>query len=315
MEKKRYKEIIRSSALPEDPLIIIGSWRTGSTYLHELLKYDPNGTTPTMYQVHIPDSFLFSAPLYKSIMKFMMGKKTRRPFDNMLFNADSPQEDEFAMLKMSIHSPLIKLIYPENDKFFLLNYKNFDLQGKEYEDWEIAMTQFCKKIHLLKKKRIILKNPFHTMRLQNLLTLFPKAKFIHIYRNPLDVIPSTVKMWNIVGEQNSLKPGFVKASIQSVTEVYDQMQMYLQQNIKNFSKSSFCEIRYEDLEKDPALEIKKAYQKLELAFDKDFEDLIVKNQVKNFRKNRFNLSAEEKSYICNKLEQHMEQYGYATNCL
>jgi len=311
--KKRFKKIIDSTSLPKDPLIIIGHWRTGSTYLHELLQYDPNGTTPTMFQTHLPDSFLFADKYYKPFMKFFMGNKKRRPFDNMVFATDGPQEDEFAMLKMCGQTPLIQLIYPENEKFFLLNYPDYDLHGKNFEEWKNAMTEFCKKIYFATPKRIILKNPFHSLRILNLLKLFPKAKFIHIYRNPLDVIPSTINMWNVVGRQNAMKPGFIDATVQSTTEVFDGMLTYLQKHTKDLPESSFCEIRYENLEKDPVEEIKKAYQKLELPFSGELEASIIKNQVKNFKKNRFDLPEIDKKYICEKLKHHMEHYGYAIN--
>jgi omega-hydroxy-beta-dihydromenaquinone-9 sulfotransferase len=313
MEKKRFTKIINSTPLPEDPLIIIGHWRTGSTYLHELLQNDPNGTTPTLFQVHLPNGFLFSDKFYKPIMKLFYGKKNRRPFDNMLLVTDGPQEDEFAILKMCGQTPLIQLIYPENEKFFLLNYPDYDLHGKDFEEWKDAMTEFCKKIHIFNSKRIILKNPFHTLRIQSILKLFPKAKFIHIYRNPLDVIPSTINMWNIVGRQNSMKPGFVPATTESVTEVYDRMMTYLLQHTKDLPESSFCEIRYEDLENDPVKEIEKAYKKLELPFPVEYKSSIIRNQKKNFKKNHFNLSEEDKKYISEKLKQYMDHYGYPSN--
>lgn len=312
MENRRYRKAIQSTVLPEDPLIIIGNWRTGSTYLHELLQYDPNGTTPTMFQVHLPNGFLFANKFYRPIMKFFMGEKTKRPFDNMTFKADGPQEDEFALLKMCGTSPLIKLIYPESENFFLLNFKEFDLKDQEFNEWKEAMSDFCKKIYLLNHKRIILKNPFHSLRMQNLRSLFPKAKFIHIYRNPMDVIPSTINMWNKVGRQNAMKPGFVQANIQNTTAVYDQIQTYIEQNKKDLPDCDFCEIKYEDLVKDPSEEIKKAYKKLEIPFNSEFEKLIIKNQVQNFKKNKFQLAEEDRKYICDELKSHMEQYGYAT---
>ncbi len=310
LEKIQFKKIIQSTPLPEEPIIIIGNWRTGSTYLHQLLQYDPQRAVPNYFHVHLPDSFLFAGKFYKPIMRFFMGKNAKRPFDNVSVCADEPQEDEFALLKMCGHSPLVKLLYPDSNQFFLLNYENFELEGKEYDEWKSAMVEFCKKLKIATSKQIILKNPFHSQRIITIKRLFPRAKFIHIYRNPYNVIPSTINMWNIVGKQNSMVPGFVPASVKDAVEVFDRTLTYIQIHTQDLPQHSFCEIRYEDLEKNPLKEIRNAYAKLNLMFSAEFEESILKHQVNNYKKNKYYLSKEDKNYITSKLKHHLERYGY-----
>ncbi len=311
LEKLYYKKKITSAPIPQDPIIIIGHWRTGSTYLHQLLNLDTNNTVPTNFQVHLPDSFLISDKYYKPVMKLLMGKNPKRPFDNVSIYAEEPQEDEFAILKMCGHSPLIKLIYPGSPDFYLLSYDNYEPEGKDFEEWQKAITEFCKKISIATSKRIVLKNPFHSFRINSVRKVFPKAKFIHIYRHPYNVIPSTINMWNIVGKQNVMQPGFVPATIESAVEIYDRMMRYIQSHKKDISEKFFHEIKYEDLEKDPVKEIRKAYQNLGLTFNYEFEEEILKFHQNKFSKNKFNLSEEEKEYISDKLKYHMEYYGYS----
>jgi omega-hydroxy-beta-dihydromenaquinone-9 sulfotransferase len=310
VEKIKYKKIIHSTPLPDSPLIIIGHWRTGSTYLHQLLQHDPEGTTLSNFQVTLPDSFLVSEKYYKPVMKFFMGEKFTRPFDNVSIRVDEPQEDEFAILKMCGLSPLKKLIYPDSGQFFLLNYPDFDLQGNEFTVWKDAMTELCKKMKIATSKRIILKNPFHSQRIVTIRKLFPNAKFIHIYRNPLNVIPSTINMWNIVGRQNSMKSGFVQASVKNTVEVFDRMLTYIHEHAKDLPEQSFCEMKFENLEENPVDEIKIAYKKLGLPFTKEFEDAIEKNLIKNFRKNTYSLPEGDDKYIHDKLKHYFEFYGY-----
>jgi omega-hydroxy-beta-dihydromenaquinone-9 sulfotransferase len=311
LEKIRFGKIIEATPLPDEPLIIIGSWRTGSTYLHQLLQNDPNRTVPDNFQVHLPDSFLFSVKYYKPIMKLLMGKNARRPFDNVSVCADEPQEDEFAILKMCGQSPLIKLIYPDSDHFFLLKYDNYELSGKDYEEWEKSMIELCKKINIATSKQIILKNPFHSLRIQTLRKLFPKAKFIHIYRHPCDVVPSSVNMWNIVGQQNAMKPGFIPATVENTVEVLDRVLNYIHLHTKDLPEQSFYEIKYEDLEKNPVEEIKKAYKKLGLPFTSELENSIIVRHSDDFVKNKYSISEKDKTYIFDKLKHHMERYGYS----
>jgi omega-hydroxy-beta-dihydromenaquinone-9 sulfotransferase len=309
-EKHSKKKLIDASSLPNGPLIIIGHWRSGSTYLHQLLTYDHNGTVPTNFQTTLPDSFLVSEKYYKPVMKFLMGKKYTRPFDNIILDVDGPQEEEFAILKMCGLSPLTKLIYPDSSRFFLEDFSDYELNGDVYEEWKNAMTEFCKKLTLTKPKRIVLKNPFHSMRIQTLLRLFPNAKFIHIHRNPLDVIPSTVNMWNIVGRQNIMRGKFAKATTENIVEILDRLLTYIHKCSLDLPAESYCEIRYENLESDPVTEIKKAYRKLELPFTPEFEEAIKKNLVNDFKKNIYSLSEENRKFISGKLKHHMERLGY-----
>jgi hypothetical protein len=311
IEKFRYKNLIKATPLPDEPIIIIGSWRTGSTYLHQLLQHDPNRTVPTYFQVHLPDSFLVSVKYYKPIMKFLMSKKAHRPFDNVSVCADEPQEDEFAILKMCGQSPLMKLIYPDPNNFFLLNFDHYELSGKDYEEWASAMVEFCKKINIYTSKQIILKNPFHSLRIKTLRRLFPKAKFIHIYRHPYNVIPSSINMWNIVGPQNAMIPGFVPATIENTVKVFDNVLNYIHQNTNDLPEESYCEIKYENLEENPVEEIKKAYKQLGLPFSEALENSIHMHHSKNFVKNKYSLSEEDKAYISQKLKYHMDRLGYS----
>jgi omega-hydroxy-beta-dihydromenaquinone-9 sulfotransferase len=311
IEKFQYGKLIATTPLPDEPVIIIGSWRTGSTYLHQLLRFDPNRTVPDNFQIHLPDSFLFSVKYYKPVMKFLMGKNARRTFDNVSVCADEPQEDEFAILKMCGQSPLLNLIYPDSDRFFLLNYDNYELEGEDYDEWGKAMTELCTKINIASSKQIILKNPFHSLRIKTIRRLFPRAKFIHIYRHPFNVIPSSINMWNIVGPQNAMRPGFVKATVKDTVEVFDRVLNYIHLHTKDLPEQSFCEIKYEDLEENPLEEIKNAYNKLGLPFNSTFEESLKVPNSKKFVKNKYSLSEEDKSFISEKLKHHMERYGYS----
>ena len=51
------KKLPQKPPAPEDPIFIISHWRTGSTYLHQLLNCDPELTAPTLFQCSFPDSF------------------------------------------------------------------------------------------------------------------------------------------------------------------------------------------------------------------------------------------------------------------
>ncbi|MCB1496736.1 MAG: sulfotransferase, partial [Bauldia sp.] len=87
----------------QPPVFIIGHWRTGTTLLHELLDCDPRFAAPTTFQCMFPESFLMTQRLVRPWIKRLL--PATRPFDNMSFGPDRPQEDEFALLNTGMRTP------------------------------------------------------------------------------------------------------------------------------------------------------------------------------------------------------------------
>ena len=123
IEKVRYSSAIDKTPIPADPIFIIGHWRTGSTFLHQLMSLDPNLAAPTLFQVAVPDSFLVSYNYYKPIFKTMVGK--HRPMDMVKLGMDEPQEDEYAIYRITDCSPLENIVFPKNRNYFLLREGDF----------------------------------------------------------------------------------------------------------------------------------------------------------------------------------------------
>ena len=135
-----------------------------------------------------------------------------RPMDNVPLSPFTLQEDEFALIRMGSESPLEKLIFPSGKDYFLKAYDRYIPSGIKLEIWKNNLLSFYQKITLQEGKQIVSKNPYHTMRMELLAEMFPGAKFIHITRDPLVVVPSTIRMWNIVAEQNRLKKEWTSPS-------------------------------------------------------------------------------------------------------
>lgn len=310
IEKLHYHRVLRNYSGPDDPVFIIGHWRTGSTFLHQLMSHDPGLTAPTLFQVAQPDCFLSSYLYYKPLFKSLVSK--HRPMDMVRLGMNEPQEDEYAIYRMTCSSPLEKLIFPEKGKYFLAGVKSYLPPAECADEWERQLAHFFKKIHYQTGKRIVSKNPFNSLRIRTLLRLFPNARFIHIVRNPLDSIPSTINMWTIVQRQNCLNRN--KRS-PDVTEVCDVMNFMIDQIGKQASElpdGRYCEIRFEDLEKDPVACIRSIYQCLEIPFNDPFEHNMQHflREVSGYRKNVFSLSESDKKTILQKMAGFMSRYGY-----
>ena len=297
VEKKKFSKTIREIIIEKPPVFIIGHWRTGSTFLHQIINLDPQFTAPSMVQSVIPDHFLFSTQYYVPVMKLLMPK--RRPMDEVTLSPFEPQEDEFALVRMGSESPLEKLIFPKKNKYFLAGYDMYIPKGEKLKMWKQNLLTFYKKITFLTGKQIVSKNPFHTMRMSLLADMFPGARFIHIRRHPFEVVPSTQRMWNIVADSNCLNKNWKKPDISEVASVLRSFIDYVSHEKQKCGEHQFAEVLFDDLEKDPVKELKRIYSELNLEFSEAFEREVNKFLIsnKNYTKNIYRITEEEKEII------------------
>jgi LPS sulfotransferase NodH len=307
-ERRKFKKQLEVYKMPADPVFIIGHWRTGSTYLHQLLALDDKLVTPNVFQVSAVDSFLVSEKYYKPVMTSMM--HPTRPMDNVPLGFYEPQEDEYALIKMTPDSPLEKMLFPKNDSYFLNGYKDFYPQNPAA--WKKLFYNFCLRLSFIDGKRVLLKNPFHSMRLPLLREMFPEAKFIHIHRHPYAVVPSTIHMWHIVGNENKLKNKSSKYRVDEVSEVLNRLLAYVQRHLKDIPEKNKVEISFEELETDPAGTVKKIYGKLNMTPAPGFEQKLADKiaLTKSHRKNKYTLTEQNKEIIKKTLGKHFIYYNY-----
>jgi hypothetical protein len=142
--------------------------------------------------------------------------------------------------------------------------------------------------------------------------MFPKAKFINIVRNPLNVVPSTINMWDIIGKQNTLTNLHVKPTVDEVITFYDRLLKTVEQAQNQFIPGTFAEIRYEDLERDPVTELSKLYHTLNLSFTPEHKEKLNEfvMSASDYKKNTFQLDEENTHLIRERLARFMEQKNY-----
>ena len=310
VEKIKYNKKIRETRIEKPPIFIIGHWRSGTTFLHQLASLDTRFTAPKFIQTVIPDHFLFSTKYWVPVLKKMVPPK--RPMDEVEMGPLDPMEDEWALIRMEAPTPFVKVFFPLRKNGFIAGTDEFVPTGESLTIWKEKFMLLLKKITLFTGKQIILKNPFHTPRILILAEMFPGAKFIHIIRNPLKIVPSTINMWNIVVGENAFRRGWESPGTEATARLIEQFRKSVDENRKKLADGSFSEVRYEDLEKDPVQELRRIYRELKMEFSTEHEEKIIRfiEAKKDYRKNIFNLSQEEKNIINRELEGYMKKYGY-----
>ena len=118
-----YGRKIARTHISDDPIFVIGHWRSGTTLLHEFWCWTSDTPIPTPTSASRPNHFLVSGWLLRPLLWLLLPK--RRPMDNMEFGWDRPQEDEFALCSMGEGTPYRTIAFP-----------NRPPQDQEYFDLE-----------------------------------------------------------------------------------------------------------------------------------------------------------------------------------
>ena len=261
--KWKYEKKINDLKIETPPVIIIGHWRSGTTYLHELLSEDPQFCYVSLWNTLLPDSFLILEPIKKFLSNFLPKK---RPMDDIKVDIDGPYEEEAGMAVLTPWSFFHCFHFAKNAEEQYLKSIHFDkMKPDEKEEWKNNFEKFMKTvIYANNENRLLLKNPANTARIKMLLEIFPNAKFIHIYRDPIKVYLSTIKTRKRVLDKLALQDANEEELEKQVIENYKRLMNSFFEQKKLIPKDNIVEVKYEDLVKDPLKQIKKIYRTLKL---------------------------------------------------
>lgn len=264
IEDRKYKKLLAMQPIENDPLFILGHWRSGTTYVHNVLCKDKNWGYTTTYQTVFPNIILWGQRFFKSCMGSIMPDK--RPTDNMELNPDLPQEEEFAMSNLIPYSFYDFWFFPKHTREFSDKYLLFNkATPKEIETFKEAFLRLVKiSLWNTKGKRFLSKNPPHTGHVKVLLELFPNAKFVYLVRNPYTVFESTRSFFtNTITplKLQDISPEQIEADIiQTYTDLYKKYE----EDKKLIPAGNLIEIKFEDFEADALAMTKRIYQELSL---------------------------------------------------
>jgi len=249
--------------IAEPPLFVIGHWRCGTTWLHELLAQDDRHTYPTTFECLAPTNFLVSEFMVTWLFSRLFAP-LRRPMDSMPVEWRSPQEDELALMIMGQPSPYERFAFP-NGPFPDRPGLTLELRPDEAERWKTALRRFLTVVsHRRPKRRLILKSPAHMGRVRMLLEMFPDARFVHVIRDPYVVFPSSVHMWRSMSEAHGLQQPTCEGLNEFVLEAFLALHDSFAEARAVIGPRRLVEVRYEDLVRDPIAVLREIYDRLEL---------------------------------------------------
>ncbi len=311
-ERLQFDTRTKQTEITHPPVFIIGHWRSGTTYLHNILSHDKNLGFFSTFQAYLPGVFLGSEKLFKPLVRSSIPKK--RPMDDVVMDAEFPQEDQYALGAFSPYSYYHGWCFPKNMEFYNHYVVMDNVPQKTIDEWKQYYLYLLKKITLYQKgKQLVLKNQDNTGKIRILIEMFPNAKFIYLYRNPYDLYFSMMKFIRIAIPRFCIqKPPKIKEVEHSMIDLYARMiQKYLAER-ENIPQGNLIEVRYEDLITRPIPEIKNIYETLHLEGFQDAEPAFrtYANSQKSIKTDHYTMNEEQKQKIESKWGFAIKEFGY-----
>ena len=249
----------------EDPVIILGAERSGTTLLYSVLANHLD-----FYWLSRLDSLFPAFPGLTCLIRRLVDSLAGEQKYSAIPNAISRSQ---GLIPPSECLPYWKRIFKWGDED---NYKvdddYFDETDLDLIIKKNIVRDLDKRLIYLGKRRLLFKQPAFSLKIRYLGALFPEAYFIHVIRNPLDNLASMVKAKRKSGKKywGTKVPGW-RNFIDSDVDVQSAFQIrsvldIIERDIHHTDELErrFLQVKYEDLINQPLEVTNKVLQFCEL---------------------------------------------------
>jgi len=298
LEKTKHSKNIEKMK-KSSPIFIIGHWRGGTTFLHNILSKDKNFAYVSMFDSVYPWICLHKNQFLKNLVSNAL--PNNRLSDDVELNANVAYEEEDAISNLCSHSYRHGWAFPKNIEKYFDKYVLFEgISKKELKEWKKTYKFYVKKnSYKHNGKKLILKSLINTGRIKHILDIFPDAKFIYLYRNPYEVYPSTLNFYKKSIPIFSFQQIDEKEVEKITYEFYKKLLKSYEGGREFIPTKNLIEISYDELVKNPLETLEKIYKNLGIKeyekSEKDFKKYLGK--IKNYETNKYDLSDVDKNKI------------------
>ena len=312
IQNRRYRRLMAKGLASEDPLFILGHWRSGTTFVHNVFACDRHFGYCTTYQTVFPHLMMFGQPFFKKVMDWIM--PTKRPTDGLDLAPDLPQEEEFALSNMMPLAYYNWWFFPKDEEEYARRFLLMDeMTDEERKQWE---EEFTKLVNIglwnTHGTQFLSKNPPHTARISELLKLYPNAKFIYLVRNPYTVFESTRNFYT-----NTLIPlmlhHYSEEDVeQQVLRTYNLLFERYEKEKALIPEGHLVEVKFEDFEADPIGMTERIYQQLGLKGWEESRAAIAQyvGEKKSHKKRKYEYDPRTIQLVESHWMKAIEKWGY-----
>jgi hypothetical protein len=295
----------------EAPVFIVGSPRSGTSILHELMAQDPASRVPFMWEMNHPVEALAGEDVAESADMLQQFWHNLQPeYETMHANSGYlPNECIFITLHefLSDHWGGNHHV-PSYDRY---------LQKADQRPAYRYHKEFLKTLQQRgASKRWLLKAPSHIFQLQALFDVYPDARVVRTHRDPLRTLASSLSLMGTLKWMRCNEVDMSKVPGQLAFGYAYVYQREMEQRASGeLPDAQFIDVQFEDIVKEPVATIEGVYAKLGWPIDDTVRTAIgdyAKNKPKGSRgahayslaESGLDAGAERERY-----RFYMERYG------
>lgn len=312
IQERRYQKLLADKPLEHDPLFILGHWRSGTTFVHNIFAQDEHFAHTTTYQTVFPHLMMFGQPFFKFMMKIVM--PSHRPTDGMELTPDLPQEEEFALTNMMTCSYYDFWFFPKRMLDFCDRYLTFEtITPEEKRAYQEAFMKIVKiSMWNTGGTQYLSKNPPHTGHVKALVEMFPNAKFIYLMRNPYTVFESTRSFFTQTCGPLKLQDVSDDEIEMNAIKAYPRLYKAYQEQKQFIPEGNLYEVKFEEFERDAYNTTKDIYERLHLPCWEESEPAIRAyiESKRGYKKNKYEYKPRTIQLVNEYWGQVIDDWGY-----
>lgn len=259
------------------PVFVIGHARSGTTLAHRLMCADPQFSAFRYWELRLPallekqavhllawlDTHLFGRRLARRLAAWEERKfGPMRQIHRMGLN--EPEEDDLVLYDSCASGFwMTKLPFMGDVDFF-----HVDRRPPAERRRLMGFYRDCvrRQLHVNGKDKVHLsKNPAWCGRVESILEVFPDARFVVLYRNPYETIPSLLKLLSVSWKhQGNVDPARIRESIRTMTSLSYETYLYPLEALARHPQTPQAVVDYRELVAEPLRTVEKIYAELGL---------------------------------------------------
>jgi hypothetical protein len=297
----------------QQPIFITGWYRSGTTYLHNLLATHPDARVPLFWELRCPCPTLDprTADPRRQIRKVRMESRFHRwlaPDFNDIHPMAPEKAEECLHLFENACAGTTAFVITEAKSFAWQLLQQGMEQGYEFYKIQLQLLNW-----LRPGRRWVLKWPYHLWHLDTLLKNFPDASIIQLHRNPHEAIPSVCSL-----SMAARAPFCEYIDTEALGKFWlNYYETGLQRSKKardSAGNDQIIDIRYPDLMQDPRSAMKEIQHKAKLNESETWlqslqeNSKIIPRKRHHYTMDRYGLSADE---IREWFAEYIEDYDFS----
>lgn len=285
-----------------EPVVIVGLPRTGTTMLHRILASDSRFFAPIWFETRFPapkpnENFRLLDSRIADAKAEVAGMLEANPDLASIHPLDAEAPDEEIMLLEQSFYSTVPPSFCNLPSYVKWLEEHDNTPGYQYLKRLLQVLQWQKKQKGQKAQRWLLKTPHHLHHMDVLFKVFPDAKVVQSHRDPLETIPSIASfntaLWKLCADKVDEKIVGAYSSQKFAKGMLDTM------TVRQQHPDALLDVQYRETIKKPFETINKVYDFIDMPLTDEARTAMQQWQTDNKREDR-----TQHQYT-------LEQFGYS----